>query len=121
MNKIKQKLNSEYRKSLKRKATPVENKMQSILKQCKIHFMFQKGWLKDGFFISDFYIPKSRTVIEIDGDYHETPEQQEIDRKKDNYYKKRGFKVLRFKNSQVLTGLPLRDVLSQIENMNNKI
>jgi very-short-patch-repair endonuclease len=109
---------SNYREKLKKNATPSEIKMKKILQDGKINFIFQKGWLKNGFFISDFYLPKYKTVIEIDGEYHNTSEQISKDKKKDVYYKNRGFSVLRFTNVRVLTDLlSAADIIQQIKNV----
>jgi len=67
--------------------------------------MFQKAFIwGNSFCIADFYLPKpNRTVIEVDGEYHETEKQQRRDYIKDKYYVSRGFKVVRIKNSEVET------------------
>jgi very-short-patch-repair endonuclease len=46
-----------------------------------------------GYYIPDFVY--GRIIIEIDDPTHETEKQKAIDKKKDAFYKKRGFKVIR--------------------------
>ncbi len=41
-------------------------------------------------------------VIEIDGSSHGTPEAQEYDAVRDEYFRSWGFRVVRFTNQQVL-------------------
>ena len=55
-----------------------------------------------GNYIADFYCPKSRLVIEVDGGQHYDVEGREKDRERDNYMAKTGITVLRFSNSDVL-------------------
>lgn len=52
-------------------------------------------------YIVDFYCPAAKLVIEIDGEYHNTPEQQEKDQQRDQRLTALGLKVLRFANEQV--------------------
>ena len=62
--------------------------------------------------IADFVSLKNHLVIEIDGEYHLTPEQQESDRIRTIYLEQQGFRVIRFTNSQVLTDID--SVMSRI-------
>jgi len=55
-----------------------------------------------GNYIADFYCPKSRLVIEVDGGQHLDVEAREKDRERDNYMEKAGITVLRFTNNDVL-------------------
>ncbi len=52
-----------------------------------------------GFRRFDFFIPKLKTVIEIDGRYHKTIEMRKKDRDNDDYlFRRRGIKVFRVNN-----------------------
>ena len=55
-----------------------------------------------GQYIVDFYSPKARLVVELDGSQHLEPEHQVVDRKRDAYLSGLGLRVLRFDNRQVL-------------------
>jgi len=92
-----QKNNAEYRKKLIKRATPSELKFKKFLDENNIRYMFQKGFLKPFHRIVDFYIPKYKLIIEIDGGYH-------INTKKKDDFKDRmwgRFKTLRILNNQV--------------------
>ena len=52
-------------------------------------------------YIVDFYCPKLKLVIEVDGDSHFTSEAQEYDRKRTEILQGYGLKVVRFTNEQV--------------------
>lgn len=52
-------------------------------------------------YIVDFYCPKLKLVIEVDGDSHFTPKAQEYDRKRTEILEGYDLQVLRFTNEQV--------------------
>jgi very-short-patch-repair endonuclease len=55
-----------------------------------------------GNYIVDFYAPKAKLVIEIDGSQHLEAPQVEKDRERDEYLGRVGLMVLRFNSRQVL-------------------
>jgi len=66
---------------------------------CGVQFYRQKPLLS---FILDFYCPKAKLVIELDGAQHFEPERQAKDKKRDESLVGLGLKVLRFDDMQVL-------------------
>ena len=54
-----------------------------------------------GNYIVDFYCPKLKLIIEIDGYQHFFEENKEYDSKRTEYFEKLGFYVLRFENTEV--------------------
>jgi Protein of unknown function (DUF559) len=48
--------------------------------------------------IVDFLVPELDLIFEIDGGYHDTPEQKEKDRERDRRLRKLGYKVVRIAN-----------------------
>ena len=54
-----------------------------------------------GNFIVDFYVAEKRTVIEIDGIQHKTPENEARDKERDAELNKLDIKVLRYSNKAV--------------------
>ena len=65
-----------------------------------------------GEYIVDFYCPKSRLVIEVDGGQHYSAEGKEKDGMRDHYMARAGIAVLRFLDREVLNNLEA--VLEQI-------
>ena len=65
-----------------------------------------------GNYIADFYCPKAKVVVEIDGGQHYCAEGVTKDRKRDDYMIKAGITVLRFSD---------RDVLGNLETVLEKI
>jgi very-short-patch-repair endonuclease len=58
-----------------------------------------------GGYIVDFYCPKSKIVIEVDGGQHYSTEGKKSDGRRDNYMRKAGIMVLRFSDRDVLSNL----------------
>lgn len=55
-----------------------------------------------GCYIVDFLFRRSKLIIEVDGGYHFTEEQQKEDAIRQDWLEHQGFKVLRFTNEQIL-------------------
>ncbi len=53
------------------------------------------------FYIVDFYCPKAKLVIEVDGSWHYHPEQQVLDVNRTAQLEEFGLDVLRFDNVEV--------------------
>ncbi len=64
------------------------------------HFYRQKPI---GDYIVDFFCPRAKLVIEIDGSHHLVGETIEYDRIRDEELSSLGLRVLRFANNDVLT------------------
>ena len=58
-------------------------------------------------YIVDFYCPREKLVIELDGPYHSQKKTMEYDQKRTERLEALGCKVLRFKNKLVLHNLDL--------------
>ena len=56
-----------------------------------------------GDYIVDFFCPRAKLVIEVDGSQHFSDEMTEYDRIRDEYLSSLGLRVLRFTNTDVLT------------------
>jgi len=55
-----------------------------------------------GEYIVDFYAPKAKLVIEVDGSQHCTSENAKKDQRRDKYLKDIGLQVLRFNSREAL-------------------
>ena len=55
-----------------------------------------------GNYVVDFYAPRAKVVIEVDGSQHLQPDAAKADAKRDRYLSTLGLNVLRFDNLQVL-------------------
>ena len=66
-------------------------------------------------FVVDFYCPKLKLVIEIDGDSHYRENAQEYDSQRTEILQGYGLKVIRFTNEEVLHNL--EGVIAVIEGL----
>ena len=55
-----------------------------------------------GDFIVDFLAPNERLIIEVDGAYHAEERQKEDDKMRAEILERKGYKVIRFSNEEVL-------------------
>jgi very-short-patch-repair endonuclease len=67
-----------------------------------------------GVYIADFYCPKAKLVIEVDGGQHSANEVKEYDKARSEYMKSIGLSILRFTNTEVLANI--KSVLETIYN-----
>ena len=66
-----------------------------------------------GEYIVDFFFRKSMLIVELDGGYHFTEEQQKEDAIRQDWLEHMGYKVLRFTNDEVLFNT--KSVISKIK------
>jgi very-short-patch-repair endonuclease len=82
------------------------------MKQLKGYQFYRQKPIGD--YIVDFFCPRAKLVIEIDGSHHLVSETIEYDRIRDDYLSSLGLRVLRFTNTEVLTNI--EGVVESIEN-----
>ncbi|MFQ6122501.1 MAG: endonuclease domain-containing protein [Dehalococcoidales bacterium] len=106
----------EYSRQLRGNMTDAERHLWAKIrmKQLKGYQFYRQKPLGD--YIVDFYCPRAKLVIEIDGSYHLIGETIEYDRIRDDYLSSLGLRVLRFTNTDVLTHIN-GVIESIIENM----
>lgn len=102
----------QYAKGMRKEPTPAENILWEALRNRNLGDKFRRQH-PVGHFIGDFVAVEKQLIIEVDGGYHNTPEQIELDEARTlELEQKHLFKVLRFTNEEVLNNL--EGVLSQI-------
>ena len=106
-----------YKHILEVNATYAERLLKTFLTG-KIDFEFQKIIYTDNkhFFIADFYIPSKNLIIELDGEYHNDAKQQDKDIWRTKLLNSLGYRVIRFKNKQIIESRDLSWILNIIEN-----
>lgn len=100
----------ECSKKLVAQATPAELRLSEALTAAGYCFRFQHPLLG---LIPDFFFPESNLLVEVDGGYHNHPEKRESDRARDEEFRLKGFRTIRFWNAEVMNGL--EGVLKRIE------
>jgi len=91
-----------FSKELRGNMTDAERLLWSKLRRkqiCGVQFYRQKPL---GPFVVDFYAPKPRIIIELDGGQHYEEKHIVKDKNRDDYLNKMDLKVLRFNNLEVL-------------------
>ena len=84
--------------------TPAENILWQELRNRKLQGTKWKRQEDIGYFIADFLCHQYRMVIEVDGEIHDA--QHEHDRLRTEEIMDHGYRVLRFKNHEVINDLP---------------
>ena len=95
----------------KKNSTEAERILWESLRGKKVGYKFRRQHIIDEFIV-DFVCLEKSLVIEIDGGYHNTEEQKDVDALRTDILNKLGFNVIRFKNSQVIDAID--NVLQQI-------
>ncbi len=85
--------------------TDAENHLWSRirLRQLSGHQFYRQRII--GNYIVDFFCPRAKLVVEVDGGQHYSEEGQVPDAKRDAYLARQGLKVLRFSDADVLNNL----------------
>ena len=86
-------------RDMRKEQTAEEGKLWHLyLKKLEPRFVRQKII---GSYIVDFYCPKLKLIIEIDGEQHYIEENVEYEKRREDYFQKEGYKILRFYNSDI--------------------
>ncbi len=102
----------EYARRLRREQTDAEGRLWFRLRQRRLGgFRFRRQF-PIGDFIVDFCCREQRLVVEIDGGHH--IDQQTTDKTRSALIEARGYRVIRFWNSEVLSNTD--EVAEQIFN-----
>ena len=105
-----------YNRELRNNMTDAESRLWSTIRMKQINSCQFYRQRIIGDYIVDFYCPRAKLVIEVDGGQHYSDDMAEVDRKRDDYLKNLGLKVLRFSNTEVLNNIE-GVVESILENM----
>ncbi len=97
----KQEIVAKYSYQLKAKPTYAESVFREKLDCTDLEYVFQYPIYYKGFMaIIDFYITGHRVGIEVDGGYHNNPDQQHKDSVKAFILQRMGIETLRFTNQE---------------------
>lgn len=99
-------------KEMRKNPTIAENKLWQSLRTFPLKFWRQKPIDN---FIVDFYCPKLKLVIEVDGDNHFTESGIAYDQERTNILEGYGLRVLRFTNDDILVNC--EEICEKIRNL----
>ena len=91
----------EKRRKLKKNQTEAEEILWDKLRSRQFMGLKFRRQYGIGEYIADFYCPKRKLVIEVDGEIHESIEAKECDRIRGEYFSSLGIKTIRVKNHEV--------------------
>ena len=74
-----------------------------------------------GDYIADFLCVNNKMVIEVDGEYHNDPQQQQEDQWRTENLQNKGYHVIRFKNEEVDSDIQgvIRKIKEELINIEN--
>ena len=91
----------EQRRLLRKNSTPEEAMLWSLLKGDKILGVRWRRQFSIDSYILDFYCPKLKLAIELDGNHHYTDSGYCHDSIRERYLSELGIEVLRFENRHI--------------------
>jgi very-short-patch-repair endonuclease len=102
-------------RGLRRLLTPAEQTLWRRLRRRQLGARFRRQHPL-GRYVADFYCPAARLIIEVDGDVHAGPDQAGRDAERTSWLEARGYRILRFMNSDILrnTEEVLREILRAV-------
>ena len=103
----------EYAKQMRNKPTEAEKLMWDVLSNKQLDGCKFRRQHIIGQFIADFICLKKNLIIEIDGLHHQLPNNKASDDFRTKWLNSEGYRVIRFKNEEVLSNLD--EVLNKIK------
>ena len=89
------------RKELRNNSTPTESAMWELLRAGRLDGTKWRRQYSIGKYIVDFYCPKARLCVELDGDTHFTMQGDLYDLERTEYINSLGISILRFENREI--------------------
>ena len=104
----------ERRRFLRKNQTTAEKKLWKFLQNKKLlNLKFFRQYSID-YYIADFYCPKIKFVIELDGSQHFTDNNKDYDKVRTEIFQSLGITVIRFRNLDIMNNV--EKVLEEIKN-----
>ena len=91
----------DHAKAMRNEPTEAESVIWNLLNAKQTGYKFRRQHQIDRF-IPDFVCLEKKLIVEIDGDYHFTEEQIELDNLRTEILNNLGYNILRFKNTEVI-------------------
>lgn len=91
----------EHSLCMRKKPTEAENVLWQTLRNNRLGTKFRRQHIIMDYIV-DFVSLEHSLIIEVDGGYHNTPEQQQADAIREEALTDKGFRIIRFTNDEVL-------------------
>jgi len=107
----------ERRKALRTHQTEAEEKLWESIRGKRFRGLKFYRQYSVGGYILDFYCPKMRIGVELDGSQHKEKESKLYDKNREKYLQASNIRIIRFWNDEVIndTGLVLEKILVEIK------
>jgi len=90
-----------FRRKLRKNMTPAEVALWLMIKNKQLDGERFLRQYSIGHFVVDFYCPKYKLAVELDGEVHFTDEAEAYDKERTEFLNSVGVRVLRFENFEV--------------------
>ena len=104
----------EHAEHNRKNPTDAESVLWNCLRSNRLGVKFRQQHII-GEYIADFLCVEKKLIIEVDGGYHNNPEQKKADKVRSQYFYERGYVEMRFTNEEVLSDIDM--VLSRIQHI----
>lgn len=103
-------------RSLRQPQTPAEQTLWAFLRNAQLEGYKFRRQRPIGSYIVDFYCARRKLIVEVDGDSH--AQQVDYDNERSAWLESRGYRVIRFQNSDIRMNLNavLQSILEQLIN-----
>ena len=104
-----------HAKQLHRNMTPAEVKLWARLRAHRLEGIHFRNQHAIGNYVVDFYAPRKKLIIELDGSQH--LEQEAYDKERTEYLESKGYTVLRLWNNNVMNEIEsvIRAIIQAME------
>ena len=99
-------------RALRQRQTDSEARLWGVLRNGALDNLKFRRQRPIGRFVTDFCCEEVKLIVEIDGGYHDNPQQKEFDVEREAHFTGRGYTVLRFPVDAVMTDV--RPILQHI-------
>lgn len=113
----------EKRRQLRKNQTFCEKIVWLYLRDRKtLGYKFRRQYSIDQFVI-DFYCPELKLAVEIDGSFHDNPDQKEYDANRQEYLERFGITFCRITNDELMgnANMAFKNIESAISLLENKL
>ena len=94
----------QYAREMRRNQTDAESALWNHIKNKQLGVSFLRQYIIDDYIV-DFICRETNLIIEVDGEYHDYPEQVNYDNKRSERLIELGYTIIRFTNNEILFNL----------------
>ncbi|MEM1258891.1 MAG: DUF559 domain-containing protein [Bacteroidota bacterium] len=96
-----------YRKGLRNNPTKAETMLWKALRKNQLEGRKFRRQHSISSYILDFYCPKEKLAVEVDGEFHYNMVNEQYDHKRKWFLENCGIQLLRFENKQIFENLDI--------------